>query len=71
MNPKYDYETIKDASVTLGPTPGVRYRIRDIASDNMLASCADVANAKLIVHALNSLGENYMDYMRRTVMSGG
>jgi hypothetical protein len=66
---KYDFEVIKDASVTSGPTPGVRYRIRDIASDSMISSCYDKANAQLIVDALNASGVDYMAFMRKTVSS--
>ena len=68
---KYDFEVIKDASVTSGPTPGVRYRVRDIASDNAIASCYDKANAQLIVDSLNASGVEYMSFMRKTIQAGG
>jgi hypothetical protein len=68
---KYDFEVIKDASVTSGPTPGVRYRIRDIASDNAISTCYDKANAQLIVDALNASGVDYMSFMRKTIGAGG
>lgn len=61
---KYDFETVKDASVKSGVTPGVRYRIRDVASDNAIAHCYDIANAKFIVDALNASGIDYMKFMR-------
>jgi hypothetical protein len=67
---KYDFEVIKDASVTSGPTPGFRYRIRDIASDNALASCYDRLNAQLIVDSLNATGVEYMSFMRKMVQGG-
>lgn len=67
--PKYDFEAIKDPSVTSGPTPGVRYRVRDVASDNMIASCYDRANAQFIVDALNASGLDYMGVMRRKIGS--
>jgi hypothetical protein len=63
----YDFETIKDASVKSGPTPGVRYRIRDVASDNAIATCYDIANAQFIVDALNAAGIDYMKFMRSTI----
>ena len=64
MMDKYDFETIPDKSVTGGATPGVHYRVRDIASDNRIATCIDIANAKLVVRALNALGADYMNTMR-------
>jgi hypothetical protein len=64
---KYDFEVIKDASVTSGPTPGVRYRIRDIASDSAISTCYDKVNAQFIVDALNASGVDYMSFMRKTV----
>ena len=67
---KYDFEIIKDVSVTSGPTPGVRYRVRDIASDNAIAHCYDKVNAQLIVDALNAAGFDYMSTMRKTIKGG-
>ena len=47
---KYDYQVLTDLKVP----SGVRYRIRDIASDNAIATSYDIANAKLVVRALNA-----------------
>jgi hypothetical protein len=66
MTAKYDYETISDASVKGGATPGVHYRVRDVESDNRVATCVDRANARLVVRALNALGADYMTEMRAT-----
>jgi hypothetical protein len=63
---KFDYETIKDPSVTGGATPGVHYRVRDVTSDNRIATCFDRANAEFVVRALNALGQDYMTEMRST-----
>lgn len=71
MENQYDFEVIKDGSVTSGATPGVRYRIRDVVTDNVIASCYDKANAQLVVRALNALGENYMSFMKKTIRAGG
>lgn len=67
---RYDFEVIMDASVTGGPTPGVRYRVRDVATDNAIASCYDRVNAQLIVDALNASGLDYMSFMCKTVQAG-
>jgi len=67
LEKKYDFEAIEDSSVTSGATPGTRYRVRDIASDNAIAHCYDVANARFIVDALNALGIDYMKFMRSTM----
>jgi hypothetical protein len=67
MTAKYDFETIKDASVTTGPTPGVRYRVRYIRTDCALAHCYDKANAQFIVDALNAISVDYMGYMREAM----
>lgn len=66
MEPKanYDFEAIDDKTVAVGATPGVRYRIRDAATDNAIASCVDRVNAQLVVDALNALGVDYMTYFR-------
>jgi hypothetical protein len=61
--PKYDYEVITDMKVP----SGVRYRIRDVASDNAIATSYDIANAKLVVRALNALGVDYLTMMREEV----
>jgi hypothetical protein len=68
---KYDFEAIKDPSVTSGETPGVRYRIRDVVTDNAIASCYDKANAQFIVNALNESGVDYMSLMRKTIRLEG
>jgi hypothetical protein len=68
---KYDFETIKDASVTSGSTPGARYRIRHVKTDNAIAHCYDKANAQFVVDALNAISVDYMDYMREVVSSEG
>ncbi len=70
MTVKYDFDEIKDASVKTGPTPGVRYRVRDVATDNAIASCYIKANAQLIVDSLNASGVDYMSFMRKTVGVG-
>ena len=71
MANEYDFEVIKDASVTNGATPGVRYRIRDVETDNAIAHCYDKANAQLVVRALNAFGADYMSFMRKEFRSGG
>lgn len=71
MVSKYDFEVIQDRSVAGGATPGVRYRIRDVETDNAIAHCYDKANAQLVVRALNALGADYMSYMRETIRAGG
>jgi hypothetical protein len=68
---KYDFETIKDVSVTSGLTPGVRYRIRHTKTDNAIAHCYDKANAEFVVDALNAISVDYMDYLREAVCSDG
>ena len=60
----YDFETVTDNSVTSGATPGVRYRVRDVATDNAIASCYDRVNAQFIVDALNASGLDYLKYFR-------
>lgn len=64
---KYDFEEIKDASVTSGYTPGTRYRIRHTKTDNAIAHCYDKANAQFIIDALNTISIDYLEFMREAM----
>jgi hypothetical protein len=68
MTAKYDFETIKDSTVTSGVTPGFRYRIRHTKTDNAIAHCYDKGNAQFVTDALNAISVDYMDYMREVAI---
>lgn len=67
--PTYDYETVPDLSVRSGPTPGVHYRVRHIATDSRVATCILEVNARLVVAALNSANPDYLKAMEADLHS--